>query len=200
MIACLTCNKLFIKKRAKFCSRSCSASYNNRVYPKRIKINKCSECGTLISNSSVTCSKDCLSKRRLRLSRNKSDIFSGEHICPKCKEKRASVEFYVRKNGRLHGYCKYCLSESRSIRNTKIKLLAIEYKGGICQKCGYNKYIGALEFHHRDFNTKDFGINKRRVDFEKMKDELDKCDLLCANCHREIHAEDRNIRFNTNSL
>lgn len=71
------------------------------------------------------------------------------------------------------------------------KLKAIEYKGGKCQMCGYNKCTYALEFHHVDLSqkekTKDYrGIN-RRIPFEKMKEELDLCLLLCSNCHREIH-------------
>lgn len=73
-----------------------------------------------------------------------------------------------------------------------LKVKAIEYKGGACQKCGYNKYIGALEFHHLDPAQKDFGISEKghTRSWEKIKNELDKCILVCANCHREIHSED----------
>lgn len=76
-------------------------------------------------------------------------------------------------------------------RRRKIKQMAVEYKGGCCEKCGYNKYIGALEFHHLDPNEKDFGIGKSGhcVAWEKVKKELDKCILVCSNCHREIHGE-----------
>ena len=67
-----------------------------------------------------------------------------------------------------------------------LKVKAVEYKGGKCQLCGYSKCIAALEFHHRDPNQKEFSLSKVIRSFEKMKKELDKCDLLCSNCHREV--------------
>ena len=70
---------------------------------------------------------------------------------------------------------------------------AVEYKGGCCEKCGYDKYIGALDFHHLDPKEKDFSIsNKLGCSWNKIKKELDKCILVCSNCHREIHKEIRN--------
>jgi DNA invertase Pin-like site-specific DNA recombinase len=72
-------------------------------------------------------------------------------------------------------------------KRTKIKL--IEYKGGECEKCGYKKCIDALEFHHKDPNKKDFTISGKSWSFERLKKEVDKCILVCANCHREIHFE-----------
>lgn len=70
---------------------------------------------------------------------------------------------------------------------TKIKL--IEYKGGECIKCGYNKSLKVLSFHHRDPKEKDFSISGKSWSFEKLKNEVDKCDLVCSNCHIEIHEE-----------
>lgn len=69
-----------------------------------------------------------------------------------------------------------------------IKEMAVRYKGGECVKCGYNKCIGALEFHHVDRTQKDFNISHKGYtrSWEKVKEELDKCELVCANCHREI--------------
>lgn len=67
---------------------------------------------------------------------------------------------------------------------------AIEYKGGECQNCGYKKCIAALEFHHRDATKKEFVFSKySNHNWEKIKLELDKCDMLCANCHREHHSQ-----------
>ena len=73
-------------------------------------------------------------------------------------------------------------------RRRKIKMLAIAYKGGKCQVCGYEKYQGALDLHHlrdKEFGIADKGYTRSWV---KVQAELDKCILLCANCHREIEA------------
>lgn len=68
--------------------------------------------------------------------------------------------------------------------------MAIEYKGGKCQICGYRKCLEAMEFHHMVTSDKTFGISEKGYTrgWEKVKKELDKCVMLCANCHREIHA------------
>ena len=88
------------------------------------------------------------------------------------------------------------VAEHVSNRRRKIKIMAVEYKGGKCvhNNCGYNKCISALEFHHLDPNEKDFSLAYKGncVSWEKVKNELDKCILVCANCHREIHEEMRN--------
>lgn len=70
-------------------------------------------------------------------------------------------------------------------RRTKIKL--VEYKGGKCEKCEYDKCIDALEFHHLDPIEKDFTISGKSWSFDRLKKEVDKCILVCSNCHKEIH-------------
>ena len=67
----------------------------------------------------------------------------------------------------------------------------MEYKGSKCEKCGYNKCSEALEFHHKNPEEKDFNLSDRNLilDWQEIKKELDKCILVCANCHREIHAK-----------
>jgi predicted DNA-binding protein YlxM (UPF0122 family) len=76
-------------------------------------------------------------------------------------------------------------------RRRKIKQMAIDYKGGQCVKCGYKKCNSALEFHHLDPTQKDFSLGAKGhcTSWDKIKKELDKCILVCANCHREIHGE-----------
>ena len=75
-------------------------------------------------------------------------------------------------------------------RRLQLKKLAIEYKGGKCEICGYHKCDGALEFHHLDKDDKSFAIGHKGYtrSWEKTKAELNKCMLVCANCHRELHA------------
>lgn len=73
-------------------------------------------------------------------------------------------------------------------RTTILKFKAIRHKGGACQKCGYDRCLSALEFHHRDPEQKEFAWAKMRMkSWERIKSEIEKCDLLCANCHRETH-------------
>jgi hypothetical protein len=74
-------------------------------------------------------------------------------------------------------------------RRKKIRLMAIEYGGGGCQICGYSKCNRALSFHHKDPSKKDFGLSTDGFtrSWEKTKSEIDKCILVCANCHMEIH-------------
>jgi len=76
-----------------------------------------------------------------------------------------------------------------SKRRKKVRLMAIEYGGGCCQICGYKKCNRALSFHHKDSSKKDFGLSAEGLTraWSKTKAELDKCILVCANCHMEIH-------------
>lgn len=81
-------------------------------------------------------------------------------------------------------------SNYRHVKNSRIRLKEklVEYKGGKCEICGYNKCIVALDFHHLDPKEKDFNVSSYSVmSYDKLKDEVDKCILVCSNCHREIH-------------
>ena len=71
----------------------------------------------------------------------------------------------------------------------RVKIELVKYKGGKCEKCGYDKCIDALCFHHKNPDEKDFTIGGRSCSFDNLKKEVDKCDLLCSNCHIEIHTE-----------
>ena len=75
-------------------------------------------------------------------------------------------------------------------RRKTLRQKAISYKRGRCELCGYDKCGEALEFHHKDPTEKDFGISSKGYtrSWNSVKLELDKCILVCANCHRELHA------------
>jgi len=92
----------------------------------------------------------------------------------------------------VHRFCsQQCKSKFYVDRRRKeLKQKAIDYLGGKCKICGYYKCIRALDFHHKDPTTKDFGISKSGYtrSWEKVKAELDKCILLCCRCHKEVHA------------
>jgi hypothetical protein len=95
------------------------------------------------------------------------------------------------------------MSKNKSIqirvteRRRNLKKQAINYLGGKCSICGYNKSVNALHFHHKDPTQKDFGISKSIKSWEKIKIELDKCILLCANCHAEEHEKLFKIKFDS---
>ena len=105
----------------------------------------------------------------------------GDKICAICGRQY----FYDRKNrgGHTLTQCNSCNCNSK--RGGK-KEKAVEYLGGGCKICGYNKCIQALSFHHID--GKDFTISRNYgCSWETLKKELDKCVLLCQNCHQEVH-------------
>ena len=81
------------------------------------------------------------------------------------------------------------LKKKKSKDRRKIKKKAVDYKGGVCSICGYDKCLAALTFHHLNPNEKDFGISDKahKISWDRIRRELDKCALLCANCHHEVH-------------
>lgn len=115
---------------------------------------------------------------------------TGYKMCCKCNKNLTVDQFYLRKDGkRFSSYCKKCSSKGMVDKQKAMKKQCVDYKGGACVVCGYDKYLGALEFHHLDPTQKDFTLSHVRLtSFERVKSELDKCVLLCANCHREVHA------------
>lgn len=99
----------------------------------------------------------------------------GQRVCPECNRPHSA-------RGTL---CSSCyVTKWRK----KIKLKSIEYLGGACYDCGFNSHPAAMEFHHREPHTKEFATSASRS-WERTKAELDKCDLLCANCHRIRHSK-----------
>jgi hypothetical protein len=116
---------------------------------------------------------------------------SDYRYCPRCETEKLKTEFYNRRNGKGNSvYCKTCTHDQTIERQKKFKQQCIEYKGGKCVSCGYKKCNNVLEFHHLDPSKKEFSIaHVRLTSFnDEVKKELDNCALVCANCHREIHA------------
>ena len=74
----------------------------------------------------------------------------------------------------------------RWMKRDVIKKLGLKAQ---CYRCGYDRYIGALDFHHRDPTQKDLRMSNNSVGFDRLVEEAKKCDLICANCHREVHSE-----------
>ena len=133
------------------------------------------------------CSRSCQAKASRARKANNIDI--REKVCGKCGK-----SFIVKDNAFNRRYCYDCVPstpKSGAQNRQIIKQWALEYKGSKCEKCGYNKCSEALEFHHKNPEEKDFNLSDRNLilDWQEIKKELDKCILVCANCHREIHAK-----------
>lgn len=112
--------------------------------------------------------------------------------CTHCKLTKPVIDFYANSKGFPLSLCKDCHGQSCRLRKRKFKQECVKYKGGCCQRCGYSKCIWAMEFHHRNPAEKKFKIadSPHHSLSETIKKELDKCDLLCVNCHREAEYED----------
>jgi len=113
--------------------------------------------------------------------------------CTRCLLILIESEFYQKSSGKLYSYCKKCNLAESVERQRQLKTQCVNYKGGKCVRCEYSKCQAALDFHHLDPKEKDFSISRLRgTKFtQKIKDELDKCILVCCRCHREIHDEIR---------
>lgn len=86
--------------------------------------------------------------------------------------------------------------KNQKVRGLKRKCDYILNHGGKCEICGYNKNIAALDFHHRNPEEKEFQIDSRKFancNLDVLQKELDKCIIVCANCHRELHHPDLNL-------
>jgi hypothetical protein len=168
-------------------------------------MNKCRKCGIKINNYElVNGRKRNLSKRKFCLKcspfgkHNTRDlrikIFKdGKKFCPSCKMFLDLNSFYKRDNI-LRSYCKRCCIKRVNDRIKDTKRKAIAYLGGKCIRCGYSKCIAALDFHHKKSSEKEKDINHMKsLSFNKLKKELDKCELYCSNCHRELHSSSHQI-------
>lgn len=133
--------------------------------------------------NALTCSKECASLLRHR---THNPIINGKKKCALCGEFKNINEFYiVSKNKITCSYCNVCMTKATRALQIKRKRDAVRELGGKCSKCGYNKCIGALDFHHTDPSTKESVLGK--LNSKRFYVELKKCILLCANCHREEH-------------
>lgn len=103
-------------------------------------------------------------------------------ICNRCSRSY----LYDRSHGHTRTQCNSCTVNKK---RAAVKKWAIDYKGGKCMECGYSKCPRALCFHHVISDEKDFSINAKSaaISKEKLRKELDKCVLLCSNCHMEEH-------------
>jgi hypothetical protein len=153
--------------------------------------------------------------RKHFLSQAEIDVYKAStrrprHVRPPCQPKRKPIcqvifgkpqsqlnpEEYARYR-QLARMTSYFRSHEANLVKQKCakrdtKRLIIETLGlePVCARCGYDRYIGALDFHHLDPQGKDHDIVINSVGFDRSVAEARKCTLICANCHREAHRDD----------
>ena len=167
---------------------------SNNTIKKLLDYNRvCPVCGEHFVakvHNAIYCSSKCKNWAQKCRSNNIEDI-TRKKICKKCGK-----SFIPKVNGWTRNYCFDCvpdLLEKRSGAQMRqlIKQWSLEYKGNKCAICGYDRCSEALDFHHIDEDSKNFTISDRNLptgEWPLIQKELDKCILVCANCHREIHA------------
>lgn len=113
---------------------------------------------------------------------------SGIKFCRKCETEKSVDDFYNEKDWK-QSHCKRCHQDYVKKRILNNKIRAVEYKGGKCLECG-EKRIPCLHFHHTDSSEKEMDWNEmRKCSWKNIRTELDKCVLLCANCHLVEHSK-----------
>ncbi|HET6549899.1 MAG TPA: helix-turn-helix domain-containing protein [Solirubrobacter sp.] len=97
---------------------------------------------------------------------------------------------FVRVGAVGHYRCARCNTAAVSERRRRVKELLVAEAGGRCITCGFDAYVGALQFHHRDPSTKAFEVSRQGVtrSLQRLRSEAKKCVLLCANCHAMVEA------------
>lgn len=137
------------------------------------------------------------------------DALTRTKECNVCGVRKLLSEFHPNKTCRLGvtGTCRECSSErirkwysdnrakrqeAANKRNQQRRDEAIDLLGGICMRCGGVFPRCIYDFHHRDPSTKVDAISNLLGKPKMLKEELKKCDLLCANCHRICHFEEGN--------
>jgi hypothetical protein len=151
--------------------------------------------GRRVPLHSRACCLDCVP-----FGKNYRTVFKtppSKRICTICGKEyiyqRNSRHSSVKPGFSIGGHrAKCCGSCKTQKHNVLKKKRCVEYKGGKCSICGYNNYTGSLQFHHVDPNEKDFEIGRNwSKKWNDLKRELDKCILVCANCHGEVHEQIR---------
>lgn len=141
-------------------------------------------------NLSYSSVKYWLNKYNLKTNYKKQNLPDGKKKCSECKN-IFDVSMFYKKKDKYQPYCKTCFNQICTQRWIDRKIWAIQYKGSNCVDCNLSypsTPYPVFEFHHLDPSEKDLDWSKIRLTSkDKMKSELDKCVLLCANCHRIRH-------------
>lgn len=185
--------KIRLFNKRKYCLKCVPYKKNaNRIMRKHNRINICHNCSKKFSTEPI------INNKRVRLSYTRK-------YCLKCVPYKKSAARIFRIKGKKirciicdkwyeynwRGTVKICRTCYTRKRRKENKNKGVEYLGGKCVCCGWDKYVEALNFHHVNPKNKKFTIShsgRPDITWESLKKELDKCVLLCANCHAGVHA------------
>lgn len=176
------------KSKSLYCSIKC------RGISRRARQNmKCLNCQIEFypsgSAKGIFCNKQCMIEyERIHHTRDYSHLRKARYkkvdrICKICNIIITNTD--INKT-----ICGDCLNDRENRKEYLVNLA-----GGKCIKCGYNKCLRAMSFHHRNPNEKLFSLDKTSIRYKSLNEillEYSKCDLLCQNCHSETHEIERN--------
>ena len=127
-----------------------------------------------------------------------------QKVCSTCGELKSVFDFHASNkragartetNGYIQSRCKECQKADRRYYSKRNNEFLREIKTSFgCQDCGYNDHFSALDFHHIDPTTKKFSPTSGKGlggSLKNLKIEIEKCIILCANCHRIHHYKER---------
>ena len=170
---------------------------------------KCAICnGDFLGiKGTLYCGNDCYNKNRRQKrhkaneGKRKKEVNKKYYLKTKYKltekykieqKKKEERKKYIGRKWQLDNKEKHV--EYRRRTKDKIKGWYYKYKKILkCEICGYNKCFEALDFHHKNEQEKEFGIAQslNKCGKEKILEEIKKCQVLCANCHREVHFKEK---------
>lgn len=163
-------------------------------------VKQCKKCGKDFIRANSSFCYDCLPSGLSDSARHTAKAKLERELNPiiiSCKNCGQKFELpYGEVNRR---YCYTCMpkelskTESNMLLRKFGKKRALQYLGGKCVCCGFDAYPASLEFHHIDDSNKSFNISNKIKSTElsqEIYDELDKCVILCSNCHRAYHAKE----------
>lgn len=171
-------------KRPNIC-KSCKAEFPNLATIDGVRVNLsvrhyCLDCSPYVGSGN---------RSRKRCDKYKTIDGVDHKWCNYEKSWVPIANFYVSKNGLIQAYCQQCNRRKLLQRTTQTKRRAVMYCGDKCADCGNQFPDRVYDFHHIDPAHKDFKLSSAYfMRWRKLEAELDKCVLLCSNCHRIRHA------------
>lgn len=211
--------KYFSKDLRKYCSEKCAGEARKVFYTIECCFCK-KEFKTNNTYKRKTCSRECYRANRElfptnakyhgpHFNKTQEIIFNNDTKTIKIAKKDRSI---------IYDSCNYCCNFKNSKRSScdnkscynkqhrekckarvsNKKKSLIDMKGGVCLYCKKSYDLPAMCFHHRKSEEKLFTLDSSNLEdysWEDILKELDKCDLLCHNCHAEHHERERNLKY-----